>query len=98
MLERLRDYEQWLLFQRTKVWFSAPIWQFTIICDFSSRDSDTLSWLLQSPGTLWYRYTHEGKIPIHVEKKKAPSKIKLAVVRAQGQRAGQCVPGSRFHF
>jgi hypothetical protein len=38
--------EQWLLFQKTQVSFSAPVWWLANICNSSSRGSDALFWTL----------------------------------------------------
>lgn len=51
-LERgLSRKEYCLLFQRTKVWFPAPRWWLTAVCNSSSRGTYAHFWPLQIPGT-----------------------------------------------
>lgn len=53
-----------LLLQRTWVPFPTPTWWLTTACNSSSRESDTLFWLLKTPGThvmyihTWRQNTH----------------------------------------
>lgn len=59
------SYEHTLLLHRTQVWFSAPMWQLTIICDFSYMSSNAIFC------SLWALNAHSvhkcPRTPVHIK-------------------------------
>ena len=52
--------KRWLLFQRTRIQFSAPTWWFTTNCNSSSRESYVLFWPLWTSGThIMHRHVYK---------------------------------------
>ena len=79
----LVQQEHSFLLDNTWVWYPVHIWWFTIICNFTSRESDMNSLLTHSStGHMWCTYTHTRKIlfslnNINISKNSAMDKIVL---------------------
>jgi hypothetical protein len=67
-----QQFDQLFLLQRTLVWFLAPMWQLTTICNSTSRGANASSW---PPGRLLY--AHSTHKLTHIQRKKEQSLVSV---------------------